>query len=87
MPSFIWCGWGGETWSAVGSLNGGEASHKLNRAVVLLVDLPAVYNRLLEVFLHDWALTIRERRSTVCATEVIRISPLGFTASAYLEQA
>ncbi len=26
---------GGETWSAVGSLNGGEVSHKINREVVL----------------------------------------------------
>ncbi len=50
---------GGETWSAVGSLNGGEISHKVNREVVLLVDAPAVYARLVEVFLHDWALTTR----------------------------
>ena len=50
---------GNETWSAVGSLNGGEISHKLNREVVLLVDHPAIYDRLLEVFLHDWALTTR----------------------------
>ena len=46
---------GGETWTALGSLNGGEVSHKLNREVVLLVDHPAVYARLSEVFLHDWA--------------------------------
>lgn len=44
----------GETWSAVGSLNGGEVSHKLNREVVLLVDAPAVYARLAEVFAWDW---------------------------------
>ena len=50
---------GNETWSAVGSLNGGEVSHKLNREVVLLVDHPAVYDRLSEVFLHDWALITR----------------------------
>ena len=50
---------GNETWSAVGSLNGGEISHKLNREVVLLIDQPAVYNRLLEAFLHDRALSIR----------------------------
>ena len=50
---------GGETWSAVGSLNGGEVSHKINREVVLLVDAPAVYERLLEVFLHDWTLVTR----------------------------
>jgi cardiolipin synthase A/B len=47
---------GGETWSAVGSLNGGEVSHKLNREVVLMVDHPAVYARLLEVFWWDWEL-------------------------------
>jgi cardiolipin synthase A/B len=50
---------GGETWSAVGSLNGGEVSHKLNREVVLMVDHPLVYERLLEVFLHDWASVTR----------------------------
>jgi phosphatidylserine/phosphatidylglycerophosphate/cardiolipin synthase-like enzyme len=44
----------GVTWSAVGSLNGGEVSHKINREVVLLVDHPAVYARLLEVFWWDW---------------------------------
>jgi phosphatidylserine/phosphatidylglycerophosphate/cardiolipin synthase-like enzyme len=49
----------GVTWSAVGSLNGGEVSHKVNREVVLLVDHPAVYERLLEVFWHDWALVTR----------------------------
>jgi cardiolipin synthase A/B len=47
---------GGETWSAIGSLNGGEVSHKLNREVVLMVDGPMIYGRLLEVFQHDWAL-------------------------------
>jgi cardiolipin synthase A/B len=45
---------GGETWSAVGSLNGGEVSHKINREVVLLVDAPAVYDRLSKVFWWDW---------------------------------
>jgi phosphatidylserine/phosphatidylglycerophosphate/cardiolipin synthase-like enzyme len=49
----------GVTWSAVGSLNGGEISHKVNREVVLMVDHPLVYDRLLEVFLHDWALVTR----------------------------
>lgn len=49
----------GVTWSAVGSLNGGEISYKVNREVVLMVDHPAVYARLLEVFLHDWALVTR----------------------------
>ena len=47
---------GGETWSAVGSLNGGEVSYKLNREVVVLVDMPAIHARLREVFMHDWTL-------------------------------
>jgi hypothetical protein len=47
------------TWSAVGSLNGGEISYKVNREVVLMVNQPLVYDRLLEVFLHDWALVPR----------------------------
>ena len=38
----------------MGSLNGGEVSHKVNREVVLLVDHPLVYDRLAEVFLYDW---------------------------------
>ena len=46
---------GGETWSAVGSLNGGEVSCKLNREVLLLVDSPAIFARLRAVFDHDWA--------------------------------
>ncbi len=51
---------GGETWSAVGSLNGGEVSHKVNREVMLMVNHPAVYERLLEVFTHDWTVaTVR----------------------------
>jgi hypothetical protein len=44
----------GETWSAVGSLNGREISYKVNRVVMLLVDHPAVYERLAEVFAWDW---------------------------------
>ena len=50
---------GGETWSAVGSLNGGEVSSKLNREVVLLLDSPTVYDRLHTVFDHDWAISVR----------------------------
>lgn len=46
---------GHEQWSAVGSLNGGEVSHKLNREVVLLTDMPGVFLRLSEVFWWDWA--------------------------------
>lgn len=45
---------GDERWSAVGSLNGSEVSHKLNREVVVLTDMAAIYQRLLEVFLADW---------------------------------
>ena len=47
---------GAETWSAIGSLNGGEVSYKLNREVVLMVDYPAIYSRLYAVFDHDWGL-------------------------------
>jgi phosphatidylserine/phosphatidylglycerophosphate/cardiolipin synthase-like enzyme len=47
---------GGERWAAVGSLNGGEVSVKLNREVVLLIDQPAIYDHLHAVFQHDWAL-------------------------------
>jgi phosphatidylserine/phosphatidylglycerophosphate/cardiolipin synthase-like enzyme len=47
---------GDEHWASVGSLNGGEVSHKLNREVVLLTDLVGVYERLAEVFLWDWDL-------------------------------
>ena len=46
----------GEHWSAVGSLNGGETSHKLNREVVLMVENGEIYARLYSVFAHDWAL-------------------------------
>ena len=46
---------GNETWSAVGSLNGGEVSHKLNREVVLMTDMPGVHARLAEVFAYDWS--------------------------------
>ena len=41
-------------WSCVGSLNGGEVSHKLNREVVLMTDMPAIHARLAEVFTYDW---------------------------------
>ena len=50
---------GGETWTALGSLNGGEVSHKVNREVVMMVDHPAVYDRLAEVFAWDWAQAVR----------------------------
>ncbi len=50
-------GIGNERWSAVGSLNGGESSHKINREVLLLVDQPEIYRRLMDVFHHDWALS------------------------------
>ncbi len=46
-------------WSAEGSLNGGEISYKVNHEVVLVVDHPTDYDRLLEVFVHDWALVTR----------------------------
>jgi cardiolipin synthase A/B len=47
---------GNEKWSAVGSLNGGETSYKLNREVVLLTDAAGIYDRLSAVFAWDWAL-------------------------------
>jgi cardiolipin synthase A/B len=37
----------GVKWAAVGSLNGGEISYKVNREVVLMVDQPAIYDRFL----------------------------------------
>jgi phosphatidylserine/phosphatidylglycerophosphate/cardiolipin synthase-like enzyme len=39
----------------VGSLNGGEASHKLNREMMLLTDTLEVHARLAEVFAWDWS--------------------------------
>lgn len=45
---------GDHSWSAIGSLNGGEISHKLNREVLLITDVVGVYNRLAEVFVWDW---------------------------------
>jgi phosphatidylserine/phosphatidylglycerophosphate/cardiolipin synthase-like enzyme len=49
----------GEMWTALGSLNGGEISYKVNREVVLLTDQPAVYAQLEEVFQWDWTLVTR----------------------------
>jgi hypothetical protein len=46
---------GNEHWSAVGSLNGGEISNKLNREVVLLVENEGIYARIRDVFEADWA--------------------------------
>lgn len=51
----------GESWSAVGSLNGGEVSHKVNREVVLLTDQQHVYDRLFDVFVYDWKLSTPEQ--------------------------
>ena len=48
---------GEERWSVVGSLNGGEVSHKLNREVVILTDMTGVYDRFQAVFAWDWALS------------------------------
>ncbi|MCB0095741.1 MAG: hypothetical protein KDE46_08485, partial [Caldilineaceae bacterium] len=50
----------GQSWSAVGSLNGGEISHKMNREVVLLTEQSHVYARLFEVFVHDWQISAPE---------------------------
>ncbi|MFN8491661.1 MAG: phospholipase D-like domain-containing protein [Caldilineaceae bacterium] len=51
---------GNERWSAVGSLNGGEISYKLNREVVVLTDLAGVYDRLAEVFAWDWGIVMSD---------------------------
>ena len=48
---------GGEGWSIVGSLNGGEVSAKLNREMALLVGSDATYVYLADVFWYDWDLT------------------------------
>jgi len=48
---------GDTRWSAVGSLNGSEISHKLNREVVVITDVAAVYARLAEVFAWDWEIS------------------------------
>jgi hypothetical protein len=47
---------GGEQWPAAGSLNGGEVSHKLNREIVLLTDMPGIFACLAEMFWWDWEL-------------------------------
>lgn len=48
---------GDRHWAAVGSLNGGETSHKLNREVVLMVEQQEIYTRLYSVFEHDWRIS------------------------------
>ncbi len=48
---------GGQGWAAVGSLNGGEVSAKLNREMVLLVGSSEVYHYLAAVFWYDWDVT------------------------------
>jgi phosphatidylserine/phosphatidylglycerophosphate/cardiolipin synthase-like enzyme len=44
----------GVPWSVVGSLNGSEISHKINREVTLTTDSAEVYGYLLGVFEHDF---------------------------------
>lgn len=51
---------GGERWLLVGSLNGGEVSHKINREVSLLVRAPVLYDRLVALFDADWAGSTRQ---------------------------
>jgi len=48
---------GDERWLLVGSVNGSEVSHKINREVSLLVNAPLLYDRLVEVFQADWAVS------------------------------
>ncbi|MFZ1754894.1 MAG: phospholipase D-like domain-containing protein [Caldilineaceae bacterium] len=45
---------GDERWVLVGSVNGGEISHKLNREVSLLVNAAPLYDRMVAVFQADW---------------------------------
>jgi len=44
----------GQGWVLVGSLNGGEASAKLNREMALLVASAEAYRYLADVFWYDW---------------------------------
>ncbi|MGE5602286.1 MAG: phospholipase D-like domain-containing protein [Nitrososphaerales archaeon] len=45
---------GGQGWAMVGSLNGGEASAKLNREVSLVLQSDEAYRYLAEMFWGDW---------------------------------
>lgn len=45
---------GDERWVLVGSLNGGEISHKINREASLLVNATPLYDRMVELFQADW---------------------------------
>jgi hypothetical protein len=49
---------GGEGWVMAGSLNGGEASAKLNREISLLVGSDEAYAYLADVFWYDWGATL-----------------------------
>ena len=51
---------GNETWSAVGSLDGGDVSHELIRESVLMTGVPSVFCRLgeLSVFAPSTGLTL-----------------------------
>ena len=48
---------GGPGWAIVGSLNGGEASAKLNRELALLVGSDEAYAYLAQVFRYDLGVT------------------------------
>jgi len=48
---------GGQGYTIVGSLNGGEVSAKLNREMALLVGSDEVYTYLADVFGYDWDVT------------------------------
>lgn len=47
----------GRGWAVIGSLNGSEGSHKLNREMTLLIGSDAVYAYLADVFWYDWDVT------------------------------
>ena len=46
---------GGRGWSMIGSLNGGEASAKVNREVSVIVQSDELYRYLAEMFWGDWS--------------------------------
>jgi phosphatidylserine/phosphatidylglycerophosphate/cardiolipin synthase-like enzyme len=53
----------GQGWAMVGSLNGGEASSKVNREVSLMVGSDQAYRYLAEMFWSDWGAVSAQRDS------------------------
>jgi len=48
---------GGRGWVNVGSINGNETSHKVNRELALQVQSNEAYEYLAEIFAYDWAMS------------------------------